>query len=114
MNNNQLHNEISVELAIGEVVEERCVFKKKLGKAGHDVLGKIIMELEKEVTNNDYYTLEYWELNAIKSYSYVFQNTGRFASAKIAHNVRILIMSQYRLVMAALTRLNLEYGTKLI
>ena len=93
-----------VEKAVETTVMSRDDFKKFLTATNHKGLGELLMSLELEITNHEYTTLTHWETNAIKSYSYVYQQNGRFATAKIAHNVRILLMQQYTLVMTAMTR----------
>lgn len=104
---------VSLDDAIGVVID-RAQFKDILTKADHDILGLLVMTLEEEIQTGDYTTLAYWEINAIKSYDYVYRTNGKFASAKIAHNVRILLMEQYTLMMTALARLKLYKGTEII
>lgn len=97
-----------------DVLVDRDRFKEILGNGNHGLLGQLIMALEEEIRKGNYKTLTYWEINAIKSYDHVYRTEGKFASAKIAHNVRILLMQQYTLVMTALARLKLERGKELI
>jgi hypothetical protein len=97
-----------VEKVVDQVKEHATMtyaeFKKFLTKADHKGLGQLVMALALEIHNNECPDLEYWEINAIKSYDYVYRSEGKFATAKIAHNVRILLLSQYHLTMTAQLR----------
>lgn len=99
--------------AVQKVVVGRDRFKDILTEASHTMLGQMVMALDEEMRIGNYKTVKHWERNAAGSYAYVYSTNGEFASAKIAHNVRILLMEQYTLTMTALTRKMID-GVKII